>query len=153
MATPSSPSLSHRWLLVQSVLLGLSLLFLLFQSRLPAYGLLSADAFLTYVLQLLMVVLTAGVVFGSLRLFRFRMVARKLEVADEPLAWSRYLNCCKARSVALGVVLLFNLSVSHLLSDFSAVCCALIVGVASYFCIPSHSEFASLRCSLTSAVQ
>ncbi len=98
-----------------------------------------SNSSLTYVLQLLTVVLTMALIPFSLKLFHW-VLTKKIDKTKEVQARKQYFLWSGIRLALLEITTLFALVVYFITQSSIGGLCALIAITAAFFCIPSKSR-------------
>lgn len=94
-----------------------------------------------YYLEIIAILLAAGSVPLSLKVFSIKIDKRDWSKSDSAYKIAEYNRWFLVRILMLGIVALFCLATHYIILSAGAGFCVLIVSFATFFCTPSKSKF------------
>ena len=116
----------------------------------PGVGVFEGNVMAAYILNMIAVVLSLLVIYFGLRLFKYKRFSDKLSVEDETQGRDVYKNWSSFVLLVFCIMVIADVLIAYVLKDLSAMWCALMVVVGSFFSIPSESKFQKIRNQETS---
>jgi len=108
-------------------------------------GFLADNGMASYLINTFAVLLSLGVIYFCLKLFKFKIVSNQVMNSDEEFGRKAYVKCNAIRYVLFAFTLLFNFLDSFLLTDNTGFYCSVIVLIGCLFCYPSEKNFQMMR--------
>lgn len=101
---------------------------------------LANDSKSSYILSAAAILLTLGIIYFAIKLFRFKFISKQLQTPDKTKQIKVYINWNILRYLLLLAVIIFDLYLYFVTAGTTGFYCAVIALLSASFCFPTIQE-------------